>query len=204
MMTERTIQKDFICIREFLHKEMNIMRILLDDRNNRIEVMQLIRIHSRLLIFFQTQFEIHVIIQFVRDQRIVNVAISSMNVYKQTIIRQRFFHIRQNHIQQIQLVIKMRIRQNVRDKHIRYALQLMRQIIAKILRKSFSQRERICNMLVNQRLIKQRLQSFFRSERCDFRKTINSFAIVLHQIENATRDLKNRMHHVVDRTKMLI
>ncbi len=98
----------------------------------------------------------------------------------------------------------MRIRQDVRDKHIRHALQLMRQITAKILRKSFSQRRRICNMLVNQRLIEQRSQSFFRSERCDFRKVINSFAIVFHQIENATRDLKSRMHHVVDRTKMLI
>jgi hypothetical protein len=40
-----------------------------------------------LLIFFQTQFETHVIIQLVRDQRIVSVAISLMNVYKQTIIR---------------------------------------------------------------------------------------------------------------------
>jgi hypothetical protein len=67
MMTKRTIQKDFIRIREFLHEEMNIMRILLDDRNDRIEAVQLIRIHSRLLIFFQTQFEIHVIIQFIRD-----------------------------------------------------------------------------------------------------------------------------------------
>ncbi len=86
-MTERTIQKDFICIREFLHEEMSIMRILLDDRNDRIEAIQLIRIHSRLLIFFQTQFETHVIIQLVRDQRIVSVAISLMNVYKQTIIR---------------------------------------------------------------------------------------------------------------------
>ncbi len=54
---------------------MSIMRILFDDRNNRIKAMQLIRIHSRLLIFFQTQFEIHVIIQFVRDQRIVSFAI---------------------------------------------------------------------------------------------------------------------------------
>jgi hypothetical protein len=86
-MTERTIQKDFICTREFLHEEMSIMRILLDDRNDRIKAMQLIRIHSRLLIFFQTQFEIHVIVQFVRDQRIVSVAISLMNVYEQTIIR---------------------------------------------------------------------------------------------------------------------
>jgi hypothetical protein len=55
----------------------------------------------------------------------------------------------------------MRIRQNVRDKHIRHALQLMRQIIAEIFRKSFSQRRRIYNMLVNQRLIEQRSQSFF-------------------------------------------
>jgi hypothetical protein len=62
MMTKRTIQKDFICTREFLHKKMSIMRILLDDRNDRIKTMQLIRIYSRLLIFFQTQFEIHVII----------------------------------------------------------------------------------------------------------------------------------------------
>jgi hypothetical protein len=98
----------------------------------------------------------------------------------------------------------MRIRQNVRDRHIRHVLQLMRQIIAEILRKSFSQRRRICNIFVNQRLIEQRSQSFSRSERCDFRKAINSFAIVLHQIESATRDLKSRMHHVVDRTKMLI
>jgi hypothetical protein len=98
----------------------------------------------------------------------------------------------------------MRIRQNVCDKHIQHVLQLMRQIIAEILRKSFSQRRRICNMFVNQRLIKQRSQSFFRSERCDFRKAINSFAIVFHQIENTTRDLKNRMHHVVNHTKMLI
>jgi hypothetical protein len=75
MMTKRAIQKDFICIRESLHEEMSIMRILFDDRNNRIKAMQLIRIHSRLLIFFQTQFEIHVIIQFVRDQRIVSFAI---------------------------------------------------------------------------------------------------------------------------------
>jgi hypothetical protein len=67
MMTKRAIQKDFICIREFLHEEMNILRILFDDRNDRIKAMQLIRIHSRLLIFFQTQFETHVIIQFVRD-----------------------------------------------------------------------------------------------------------------------------------------
>jgi hypothetical protein len=51
-MTERAIQKDFICIREFLHEEMNIVRILFDDRNDRIEAMQLIYIHSRLLIFF--------------------------------------------------------------------------------------------------------------------------------------------------------
>jgi hypothetical protein len=82
MITKRTIQKNFICIREFLHEEMSIMRILLDDRNDRIKTMQLIRIHSRLLIFFQTQFETHVIIQFARDQRIVSVAISLMNVYK--------------------------------------------------------------------------------------------------------------------------
>jgi hypothetical protein len=81
-MTKRAIQKDFVCIREFLHEEMSILRILLDDRNDRIEAMQLIRIHSRLLIFFQTQFEIHVIIQFVRDQRIVRIAISLMNVYE--------------------------------------------------------------------------------------------------------------------------
>ncbi len=67
MMTKRAIQKDFIYIREFFHEEMNIMRILLDDRNDCIKTMQLIRIHSRLLIFFQTQFEIHVIIQFIRD-----------------------------------------------------------------------------------------------------------------------------------------
>jgi hypothetical protein len=67
MMTKRAIQKDFICIREFLHEEMSIVRILLDDRNDRIKAMQLIRIQSRLLIFFQTQFEIHVINQFVRD-----------------------------------------------------------------------------------------------------------------------------------------
>jgi hypothetical protein len=87
MMTERTIQKDFICIRESLHEEMSIMRILLDDCNDRIKTVQLIRIHSRLLIFFQTQFETHVIIQLIRDQRIVSVAISLMNVYKQTIIR---------------------------------------------------------------------------------------------------------------------
>ncbi len=86
-MTERTIQKDFICIRESLHEEMSIMRILLDDCNDRIKTVQLIRIHSRLLIFFQTQFETHVIIQLIRDQRIVSVAISLMNVYKQTIIR---------------------------------------------------------------------------------------------------------------------
>jgi hypothetical protein len=85
-MTERAIQKDFIYTREFLHEEMSILRILFDDRNDRIKVMQLIRIHSRLLIFFQTQFEIHVIIQLVRDQRIVSIAISLMNVYKQTII----------------------------------------------------------------------------------------------------------------------
>jgi hypothetical protein len=51
-MTERAIQKDFVCIREFLHEEMSILRILFDDRNDRIEAMQLIRIHSRLLIFF--------------------------------------------------------------------------------------------------------------------------------------------------------
>jgi hypothetical protein len=82
MMTKRAIQKDFICICEFLHEEMNILRILFDDCNDRIEAMQLIRIHSRLLIFFQTQFEIHVIIQFVRDQRIVSIAISLMNVYE--------------------------------------------------------------------------------------------------------------------------
>jgi hypothetical protein len=67
MMTKRAIQKDFICTREFLHEEMSIVRILLDDRNDRIEAMQLICIHSRLLIFFQTQFETYVIIQFVRD-----------------------------------------------------------------------------------------------------------------------------------------
>jgi hypothetical protein len=67
MMTKRAIQKDFIYIREFLHEEMNIMRILLDDRNDCIKTMQLIRIYSRLLIFFQTQFEIYVIIQFARD-----------------------------------------------------------------------------------------------------------------------------------------
>jgi hypothetical protein len=160
-MTERAIQKDFVCIREFLHEEMSILRILLDDRNDRIEAMQLIRIHSRLLIFFQTQFETHVIIQLARDQRIVRITISLMNIYEQTIIRQRFFHIRQNHVQQIQFVIEMRIRQDVRDRHIRHALQLMRQITAEILRKSFSQRRRICNMLVNQRLIEQRSQSFF-------------------------------------------
>ncbi len=52
MMTKRAIQKDFIYIREFLHKEMSIVRILFDDRNDRIKIMQLIRIHSRLLIFF--------------------------------------------------------------------------------------------------------------------------------------------------------
>jgi hypothetical protein len=159
-MTERAIQKDFVCIRGFLHEEMSILRILLDDRNDRIEAMQLIRIHSRLLIFFQTQFETHVIVQLARDQRIVFIAISLMNVYEQTIIRQRSSHIRQNHVQQIQLVIEMRIRQDVRDRHIRHALQLMRQITAEILRKSFSQRRRICNMLVNQRLIEQRSQSF--------------------------------------------
>ncbi len=136
-MTERAIQKDFICTREFLHEEMNILRILFDDRNDRIETMQLIRIHSRLLIFFQTQFETHVIIQLARDQRIVRIAISLMNVYEQMIIRQRFSHIRQNHVQQIQLVIEMRIRQNVRNEHIWHALQLMRQIAAEILRKSF-------------------------------------------------------------------
>jgi hypothetical protein len=51
-MTKRAIQKNFICIREFLHEKMSIMRILLNDRNDRIKAMQLIRIHSRLLIFF--------------------------------------------------------------------------------------------------------------------------------------------------------
>jgi hypothetical protein len=51
-MTERAIQKDFVCILEFLHEEMSILRILFDDRNDRIKAMQLIRIHSRLLIFF--------------------------------------------------------------------------------------------------------------------------------------------------------
>jgi hypothetical protein len=117
-MTERAIQKDFICTREFLHEEMSILRILFDDRNDRIKAMQLIRIHSRLLIFFQTQFETHVIIQLARDQRIVRIAISLMNVYEQTIIRQRSSHIRQNHVQQIQFVIEMRIRQDVRDEHI--------------------------------------------------------------------------------------
>jgi hypothetical protein len=66
-MTKRAIQKNFICTREFLHEKMSIVQILLDDRNDRIKTIQLIRIHSRLLIFFQTQFEIHVIIQFARD-----------------------------------------------------------------------------------------------------------------------------------------
>jgi hypothetical protein len=51
-MTKRAIQQNFICIREFLHEEMNIMQILFDDRNNRIKTMQLIRIHSHLLIDF--------------------------------------------------------------------------------------------------------------------------------------------------------
>jgi hypothetical protein len=52
MMTERAIQKDFIYTREFLHEEMSILRILFDDRNDRIKAMQLMHIHSRLLIFF--------------------------------------------------------------------------------------------------------------------------------------------------------
>jgi hypothetical protein len=43
----------------------------------------------------------------------------------------------------------MRIQQNVCDEHIQYALQLMRQIIAKILRKSFSQCRQIRDMFVN-------------------------------------------------------
>ncbi len=86
-MTERAIQKNFIYTREFLHEEMSVVWIPFDNRNDRIKAMQLIRIHSRLLIFFQTQFDTHVIIQLVRDQRIVDVAISLMNVYKQTIIR---------------------------------------------------------------------------------------------------------------------
>jgi hypothetical protein len=51
-MTKHAIQKDFICTREFLHEEMNIVRILFNDRNDRIKTMQLIRIHSRVLIFF--------------------------------------------------------------------------------------------------------------------------------------------------------
>jgi hypothetical protein len=68
------------------------------------------------------QFETHVIIQFVRYQRIVRIAISLMNVYEHMIIRQRFFYIRQNHVQQIQFVIEMRIRQNIRDEHIKHAL----------------------------------------------------------------------------------
>jgi hypothetical protein len=52
MMTKRAIQKNFVCTREFLHEEMNILRILFNDRNDRIKTMQLIRIYSRLLIFF--------------------------------------------------------------------------------------------------------------------------------------------------------
>jgi L-lysine 2,3-aminomutase len=86
-MTERAIQKDFICTREFLNEEMSVLRILFDDRDDRIEAMQLIRIHSRVLIFFQTQFETHVVIQLARDQRIISITISLMHVYEQTKVR---------------------------------------------------------------------------------------------------------------------
>jgi hypothetical protein len=152
-MTERAIQKDFICIREFLNEEMSVLRILFDDRDDRIEAMQLIRIHSRVLIFFQTQFETHVVIQLVRDQRIISITISLMHVYEQTKVRQRLSQIEQNQIEQIQFVIEMRIRQDIRSEHIRHALQLMRQITAEILRKSFSHDDRIRDMFMNQRLI---------------------------------------------------
>ncbi len=54
VMTKRAIQKDFICIREFLNEEMNVLRILFNDRDDRIKTIQLICIHSRVLIFFQT------------------------------------------------------------------------------------------------------------------------------------------------------
>jgi hypothetical protein len=47
----------------------------------------------------------------------------------------------------------MRIRQDIRSEHIRHALQLMRQITAEILRKSFSHDDRIRDMFMNQRLI---------------------------------------------------
>ncbi len=53
-------------------------------------------------------------------------------------ICQRFFQIEQNQIEEIQFVIEIRIQQNIRSEHIQYVLQLMRQIIAKNLRKSFS------------------------------------------------------------------
>jgi hypothetical protein len=56
-MIKRAIQKKFIYTREFLNEEMSVLRILFDDRDDRIEAMQLIRIYSRVLIFFQTQFD---------------------------------------------------------------------------------------------------------------------------------------------------
>ncbi len=116
--------------------------------------MQLIRIHSRVLIFFQTQFKTHVVVQFVRDQRIISITISLMHVYEQTKVLQRLSQIEQNQTEQIQFVIEMRIRQDIRSEHIRHALQLMRQITAEILRKSFSHCDRIRDMFMNQRLIK--------------------------------------------------